>query len=104
VIINGIVNFTGHATTFIALRIIEPFNMKVIDKGIVDNAGHLTVRFAMDNGDFDHEVVDGSVNAISTISFYGGRVLRLVQTGVIQNYAGAIIVGFSLIAIIIRVM
>ncbi len=102
-IINGFVNFTGHATTFFATRIIEPFNMKVIDKGIVDNAGNVTVRLAMDNGEFDHEVVDGTVNAISTLSFYGGRVFRLVQTGIIQNYAGAIMIGFSLIAIIIRV-
>ncbi len=103
-LIDGIVNFTGHATTFVSTRIIEPFNMIVIDKGIVDNTGNFTTRLAMDNGEFDHDVVDGTVNAISTISFWAGRFFRLVQSGIIQNYAGAVIFGFSVIAIIIRTM
>ncbi len=101
-IIDGIVNFAGYAGTFVSTRIIQPFNTIVIDKGIVDNAGYLTVRLALDNGEFDHDIVDGSINAISTVSFWAGRVFRLVQTGIIQNYAGAIIFGFSIIAIIIR--
>lgn len=103
-IIDGIVNFTGHATTFISTRVIDTFNRIIIDKGIVDNTGYFTQRLAMENGEFDHDIVDGTINAISTISFWAGRAFRLIQSGIIQNYAGAVIFGFSIIAIIIRTM
>ena len=42
---------------------------------------------------FDEKVVDGIVNGLASASQEVSRVLRKVQTGVVQNYALALVVG-----------
>ena len=46
---------------------------------------------------FDRRVVDGTVNGVATLASSGGRGLRQIQTGRVQNYALGI--AFGLVAI-----
>jgi len=46
---------------------------------------------------FDRRVVDGTVNGVATLTSSGGRGLRQIQTGRVQNYALGI--AFGLVAI-----
>ncbi len=51
---------------------------------------------------FDTYVIDGVVNGISRLIILGGNLARKLQTGVVQNYATAMIGGVALILVIIR--
>ena|SRR5438552_654415 len=55
-------------------------------------------RFAAALWWFDREVVDGTVNAIGSITSLSGRRLSRVQTGRVQNYALGIAVGLIVMA------
>jgi NADH-quinone oxidoreductase subunit L len=48
---------------------------------------------------FDVRVVDGTVNGIATLTQAGGRGIRRVQTGRVQNYALGIAAGLLVIAV-----
>ncbi|MEI6271035.1 MAG: NAD(P)H-quinone oxidoreductase subunit F, partial [Chloroflexota bacterium] len=48
---------------------------------------------------FDRRVVDGAVNGVGTLTSGGGRGLRQIQTGRVQNYALGIAIGLATIAI-----
>ncbi len=48
-------------------------------------------------GPFDKYVVDGLVNAVGYVTRGAGLVLRYAQTGVVQTYAAAIVVGVLLV-------
>jgi NADH-quinone oxidoreductase subunit L len=45
------------------------------------------------NNDVDHKVIDGSVNGIATGAREAGTGLRRIQTGLVRNYALAIVFG-----------
>ena len=47
---------------------------------------------------FDRVIVDGTVNGIGAVTILGGRELRRVQTGRVQNYALGIAVGLLVMA------
>jgi NADH-quinone oxidoreductase subunit L len=47
---------------------------------------------------FDREVVDGTVNAIGTLTRASGRGLSQIQTGRVQNYALGIAIGLLVMA------
>jgi NADH-quinone oxidoreductase subunit L len=47
---------------------------------------------------FDREVVDGTVNAVGSLTSLGGRRLSRVQTGHVQNYALGIAIGLIVMA------
>ena len=49
----------------------------------------------------DRYVIDGVVNLLSWITIRAGDVSRKVQTGVVQNYAAAVIFGVSLLMILV---
>jgi len=46
---------------------------------------------------FDRHVVDGAVNGIGRLASGTSRVLRFIQTGFVQNYATAIVIGVVLV-------
>ena len=48
---------------------------------------------------FDRRVVDGAVNGVGALASSGGRGLRQIQTGRVQNYAFGIAVGLAVMAI-----
>jgi NADH-quinone oxidoreductase subunit L len=68
------------------------FSVKVIYEGFAF-AGH-----AIDRG------FDWIVNWISDLMLEAGESLRQFQTGVVQNYATAVITGVSLLVILIKVV
>ncbi len=50
---------------------------------------------------FDQNVVDGSVNGIAKLTYAIGRGLRVIQTGFVQNYALAIVLGVVVVVALI---
>ncbi len=46
---------------------------------------------------FDEHLLDGAVNGVARLAAGTGRGLRLIQTGVVQNYALALVVGVLLV-------
>lgn len=60
--------------------------------------------FAMLGEWTDRKVIDGIIDGISGFLIACGELLRKVQTGVVQNYATAVIIGVTLIAISINII
>ncbi len=50
---------------------------------------------------FDQGVVDGIVNAVSSVSLFSGGRIRRLQTGVVTNYAALITLGLVALVVII---
>jgi NADH-quinone oxidoreductase subunit L len=50
----------------------------------------------------DLKIIDGAVNKISAISVGIGGTVRKLQTGVIQNYLTAIVLGVAVLLILIQ--
>ncbi|QLG27562.1 NADH-quinone oxidoreductase subunit L [Halorarum halophilum] len=48
---------------------------------------------------FDQGVVDGSVNAVSSVSLFSGSRVRRIQTGIVGNYAALITLGLTALLI-----
>jgi NADH-quinone oxidoreductase subunit L len=55
------------------------------------------VARAMDK--FDQGVVDGVVNGVSSVSLFGGRRVRRIQSGVVSNYATLLTLGLVLLLV-----
>jgi NADH-quinone oxidoreductase subunit L len=72
------------------------FDERVVD-GAVNGASHVTVRTSMGSGEFDLYTIDGSVNGVSVVIRVGARVMRLLQTGFVQNYVLAMVLGLFII-------
>jgi NADH-quinone oxidoreductase subunit L len=53
----------------------------------------LTVRLANAADTFDQGVIDGAVNAVSSVSLLSGDRLRRLQTGIVTNYAALLVLG-----------
>jgi NADH-quinone oxidoreductase subunit L len=49
----------------------------------------------------DRKIVDGIINGISSFFIGGAEVLKKIQTGVVQNYATATVLGVGLLALIL---
>ncbi len=65
---------------------------RVVD-GAVNGSSQLTVRLSMLSAWNDFKIVDGMVNAIADVIQGGSLRLRLLQTGVVQNYILAMTLG-----------
>jgi NADH-quinone oxidoreductase subunit L len=61
------------------------FDQKVVD-GAVNGAGETGLFLSRVHGWFDQRAVDGAVNATASVVGRTGGVLRLIQTGLVQNY------------------
>jgi NADH-quinone oxidoreductase subunit L len=57
-----------------------------------------TVRLAAAANTFDQGVIDGAVNAVSSVSLFAGDRLRRIQTGIVTNYAALLLL--SLLALL----
>ncbi len=72
-------------------------NSNVID-GIINGSGALAVWLGrITYGFFDQNVIDGIFNGLATTTGAMGRGLRLIQTGKVQQYAGAFVIGAVLL-------
>ena len=77
-------------------RAVEWFNGHVLDL-IVNGAGYLARLMARAVYWFDQNGVDGVINAMGLTAGAGGGVLRLTQTGRVQQYAVMIFAGVVLL-------
>jgi NADH-quinone oxidoreductase subunit L len=76
----------------------------VVD-GAVNAAGWLTLGTSYGSVGFDTFVVDGLVNATGRAVRVGSRALRVAQTGVVQSYATAMVLGiFVLVSVYLLLM
>jgi NADH-quinone oxidoreductase subunit L len=72
------------------------FDDQVID-GAVNGASQTTLQTSLGSSRFDLYTIDGSVNGVSMVIAYGARVFRLLQTGFVQNYVLAMVLGLFVI-------
>jgi NADH-quinone oxidoreductase subunit L len=72
------------------------FDERVVD-GAVNGASHMTVQTSEGSGRFDLQTIDGSVNGLSVVITFGARAFRLLQTGFVQNYVLAMVLGLFVI-------
>ena len=66
---------------------------RTIVDGAVNGARHVTVGMSYVSSFIDRWVVDLGVNGVGAFVRAGSWVLRRAQTGVVQNYAAAMIFG-----------
>jgi len=69
------------------------FDRWVIDYVIVNGVGWITLILSRLWGLFDKYVVDGLVNLIGVSVKIGGRALRFIQTGIVQQYAIILVIS-----------
>ncbi|PSP48530.1 NADH-quinone oxidoreductase subunit L [Halobacteriales archaeon QH_7_69_31] len=64
----------------------------------------LTLRTAIAADTFDQGVIDGAVDAVSSVSLFSGDRLRRLQTGVVTNYAAlialSVLLGLAAFAVV----
>jgi NADH-quinone oxidoreductase subunit L len=72
------------------------FDERVID-GAVNGASHMAVQSSEGSSRFDLYTIDGSVNGLSVVIKFGARAFRLLQTGFVQNYVLAMVLGLFVI-------
>ncbi len=75
------------------------FDLGVID-GAVNGTAWLTVVLSKIKRWIDDYIVDGAVNGVGRLTDLGGRGLRRMQTGHVQEYALAILLGAVTMAIL----
>ncbi|MCL9817590.1 NADH-quinone oxidoreductase subunit L [Natronocalculus amylovorans] len=56
---------------------------------------HRTQSVAAVADKFDQGVIDGVVNGVSSVSLFGGRRMRKLQTGLVTNYAALLTLGLT---------
>ena len=74
------------------LDLVIAVDTAVVD-GAVNGTGWLTIAFSWISHVLDKYVVDGIVNLVGWVAKEGSYVFRRVQTGLIQNYAFATLLG-----------
>ncbi len=77
------------------------FDSKVID-GAVNGSGTLGLRWSALKGWVDQHIVDGFVNGVAIAVGRTGATLRLLQTGLVQNYLLIAFTGALSILLILR--
>jgi len=75
------------------------FDLGVID-GAVNGAAWLTLVVSRIKRWIDIYIVDGAVNGLGWLTNFGGRGMRRMQTGHVQEYALAILLGAVTMAIL----
>ncbi|MDC4228101.1 MAG: NADH-quinone oxidoreductase subunit L [Candidatus Manganitrophus sp.] len=75
------------------------FDQWVLD-GLVNASGWLTLLESRISEMFDIYIVDGTVNGVSTTLDVGARGLRRLQTGAVQNYVLAMVMGIVVLAVV----
>lgn len=75
------------------------FDVWVVD-GLVNASGWVTLLESRISEIFDVYVVDGTVNGVSATLDAGARRLRRLQTGAIQNYVLAMVMGIVVLAVV----
>jgi NADH-quinone oxidoreductase subunit L len=72
------------------------FDERVVD-GAVNGASQMIIQSSEESAQFDLRTIDGSVNGMSVFVRFGARAFRLLQTGFVQNYVLAMVLGLFVI-------
>jgi NADH-quinone oxidoreductase subunit L len=64
----------------------------------------LTVRLAAAADTFDQGVIDGAVDATSSVSLFAGDRLRRIQTGLVTNYAALLTLGLFALLVVFAIL
>lgn len=75
------------------------FDQWVLD-GLVNASGWVTLMESKISEIFDVYIVDGTVNGVSATLDVGARGLRRLQTGAVQNYVLAMVMGIVVLAVV----
>jgi NADH-quinone oxidoreductase subunit L len=77
-------------------------NQNILD-GVVNGAGAVARAFSRVISWFDRNVIDGAVNGIANITGESGGLLKYIQSGNVQWYAVALVIGvIALTAVFLR--
>jgi NADH-quinone oxidoreductase subunit L len=79
------------------------FDRVVVD-GIVDGTGHLTRMIAWVSGSIDKYIVDGAVNGVATVLQGAGSGFRRIQTGRVQTYLAYVSASILILVLVYRVL
>jgi NADH-quinone oxidoreductase subunit L len=63
-----------------------------------------TVRLSAAADTFDQGVIDGAVNAASSVSLFAGSRLRRIQTGIVTNYAALLLLGLLALLVVFAIL
>jgi NADH-quinone oxidoreductase subunit L len=63
-----------------------------------------TVRLAAAADTFDQGVIDGTVNAVSSVSLLSGDRIRRIQSGVVTNYAALIVLSLLALLVVFAIL
>jgi len=83
--VDEIYNFLFVQSTKALGNLLSIFDLAVID-GLVNFSAKATVKTSAISVKADLAIVDGAVNGVASIFTNGGKVLRKIQTGLVQNY------------------
>jgi len=64
----------------------------------------LTVRVSDASDTFDQGVIDGAVNAVSSVSLFSGDRVRQLQSGLVTNYAALIVLSLLTLLVIFAIL
>ena len=78
------------------------FDNAIID-GLVNLSAWITRNFAFLSGKFDNSIIDGIVNEIANLTQDSGKYLRKIQTGQIQTYIYAALLG-AVVIILVKII
>ena len=81
-------------------RFMFSFDFNFLDQIVIDGWAWLTLKLSKIQGWIDDHVVDAALNATGTLTMSAGRLTRLAQTGLIQNYLLFVAVAVSIFAAI----
>jgi len=94
---------TRHTETLGSLRTVLMHNYYQ-DEYQVWLAEGLTLSVARASDTFDQGVIDGAVNAVSSVSLFSGDRLRRLQTGIVTNYAALITLSVLVLLAVFAVL
>jgi NADH-quinone oxidoreductase subunit L len=63
-----------------------------------------TVRLSAAADTFDQGVIDGGVNAVSSVSLLSGDRIRRIQTGIVTNYAALIVLSLIVLSVVFAIL
>jgi NADH-quinone oxidoreductase subunit L len=78
-------------------QILFKFDLKVIDGIFVDGTAYAVSFISKVKSMFDLYIIDGAVNGVAWITKKIGSIIRILHTGLVQNYILIIIAGLVII-------
>jgi hypothetical protein len=96
-VVDGLVNLAGRAGVLLSTGL-GVFDLSIVD-GLVDLAGRAGVLLSTWLDVFDLSVVDGAVDGVADVVRGGGKAIRPIQTGKVQNYL--LLASLAVLALIV---